>query len=121
MKEEGTVKMNKNKVGQMSSWELRSRCQEEMKEGGIVSITKPGGINQGALASSLELDLLRVRVHLAKAEVQEGQAHEGFVREDHPDLQDGTPWMRKEMTIWEKWCLKKKERENSQGKDPKNL
>ena len=66
----------------------------------------PGGINQGAPARSLELDLLRV---------QEDQAHKGIAREVHPDLQDGTPWMRK------KWCLKKKKKENIQGKDPKPL
>ena len=60
--------------------------------------------------------LLKVStVCLAKAEVQEDQAHKGS-----QDLQDGTPWMKERMTIWEDWCLKQK-KEKQPGKVPKNL
>ena len=58
-------------------------------------------------------------VHLAKAEVQEDQSHKVNAREVHPDLQDGTPWMKEGMTIWEDWCHKRKRKKNSQGKDPR--
>ena len=52
---------------------------------------------------------------MEKAEVQEDQAHR------HPDLPDGTPWMWKEMMVWETWCFEQKRRNNSQGKDLKHL
>ena len=109
--------------------QFRSRCQEEMREEEMVKRNKntqqvalptPGGFIQGAPASSLELDLLLVRVYLAKAEVQEDQEHQGIAREAHQDLQDGTPWMKERMTIWKDWCLTQK-RKNSQGKDPKTF
>ena len=58
-------------------------------------------------------------VYLVKAEVQEDQAHKVIARDFHPDLQDGTPWMRKEMTMWEKWCLKQKRKKKQPGKGPK--
>ena len=59
-------------------------------------------------------------VYLVKAQVQEDQAHKGIAREVRPDLQDGTPWMRKRMTMWEKWCLKQK-RKRLPGKGQKNF
>ena len=55
------------------------------------------------------------------AEVQEDQAHEGIARKAHPDLQDGTPRMRKRMTMWEEWCLKPKRKQKQPGKEPKIL
>ena len=60
-------------------------------------------------------------VYLVKAEVQEDQANKEIAREVHPDHQDGIPWKRKRMRMWEEWCLKKKEKEKQPGKGPKNL
>ena len=51
-KDEGIVKMNKSKAESISSW-----CHQRQA---LLSPT-PGGINQAAHASSLELDLPRVR------------------------------------------------------------
>ena len=69
-----------------------------------------GSINHGAQASSLIF--LVFRVHLAKA----------AVRKREPCRSPGRHSMdvRKEMTIWEKWCLKqKKEKQPEEG--PKKL
>ena len=58
-----------------------------------------------------------------KADEQEDQAHKEIAREVHPDLQDGTPWMRKRMTMWEKWCLfnKKKKEKTARERSPKPM
>ena len=100
----------------------RGRCQEEMKEEGRVKMNKgKAGSTKVHRRAVWSFYLPRVRVHLAKAEVQVGPAHKGIAIEDRPDLQDGAPWMRKGMTIWEKWCLKQKRKKNSQGKDSKTF
>ena len=52
-------------------------------------------------------------VHLAKAEVQEDQAHKGIARQAHQDHQDG----KEGMTIREDWCLEQERKKDSQGKD----
>ena len=83
--------------------------QEQGRDSQQLVSLMPGGVNQVAPASSLELDLPRVR------EVQEDHA-----REVHPDRQDGLLGMRKEMTMWEIWCRKPK-RKKQPGKGPKNL
>ena len=41
--------------------------------------------------------------------------------EAHQDLQEGTPWMKERMTIWEDWCFKQRREKSSQGKDPKTF
>ena len=70
-------------------------------------------------SGSLELDLPLVQDAPAKAEVQEDQAHKEIAEEAQQELQDGTPGVKEEMTIWEDMCLKRKRRKNSQGKDPR--
>ena len=107
-------------------WEQhKGKCQEEKKEEDseneqeqgrgsqqLVSLT-PGGVNQVAPASSLELDLPRVR----------GVPGEGggAGRQVHPDRQDGFLGMRKGLTLWEGWCLETKKKEKQPGKGPKKL
>ena len=76
----------------------------------------PGGVNQVAPASSLELDLPRVQ-----GIPGEGGSAEDHAREAYHDLQDGTPWMKERMTIWEDWCLEQKRNKNRQGKDPRTF
>ena len=73
--EEEIVKMNKSKAEPVSKW----RCPRQAR-----SIK----VHRRVVWS---LILLVFGVHLAKAEVQEDQAHKGIAREVHPDLQDGTP------------------------------
>ena len=80
-----------------------------------MALPTPGGVNQGAPASSLELDLPRERGVAGKAELQEDHA-----REVHPGRQDGFLEMWKEMKMWEDWCLRQK-RKNRQGKDPRTF
>ena len=82
--------------------------QEQRRTSQQLGLPTPGGINQGAPASGLELDLPRVRMYQVKAEVQEDQAQKGIAKEVHPDHQDGLLWMRKRMMNWEKWCRKPK-------------
>ena len=94
------------------------RCQEKRKGEETVKI----GINQVALASSLELDLHRVRGApgeggSAGRPGTQGNRKRGPSRS--PDLQDGIPWMKEEVTIWRIGALNEKERKNSQGKDPR--
>ena len=48
-----------------------------------------------------------------KAEEQENQEHQGIAREVHPNLQLDTPWMRKEMMLWETCCLKEKRKKTA--------
>ena len=126
--------------------QFRSTCHEEMKEEEIVKMNKSKGepvnkwhcprqavsfkVHRRAVWS---LIFLLFEMHLAKAEVQEDQACKGIAREAHQDLQDGTPWMKEGMTIWEGWCFKRKRNKqspgkgprtyegNSQGRDPKTL
>ena len=105
MKEEGTVKMNKSKAEPVSKW----RCP---RRSGSIKLHR---------RVVWSLIFLVFGVHLAKAEVQEDQAHKGIAREVHPDFQDGTPWMRKGMTMWEDWCVKQQRKKNSQGKDQELL
>ena len=69
----------------------------------------------------MELDLPLVPGAPGEGEVQEVQAHKGTATEAHQDLQDGTPWMKEGMTIWEDWCFKQKRKKNSQGEDPRTL
>ena len=55
--------------------------------------------------------------HLARAEVQEDQAHTSQER----SIQVSRTWMKEGMTIWENWCLQRKRERNNQGKkDPRN-
>ena len=82
MKEEGIVKMNKSKVGPVS----KSRCPRQA-----------GSFKVHRRAVWILIFLL-FGVYLAKAEVQVDQAYKVIAREDHPDLQDGTPW-----TKWSCW------------------
>ena len=71
--------------GQMPGREGGRRSSEDEQEQGRISqqlvVPAPGGINEGTPASSLELDLPRLRVHLANAEEQENQVHWGIARE----------------------------------------
>ena len=80
--------------GQMPGRDERRRNSEDEQEQGRIKqqvvLPTPGGINQGVPASSLELDLLRVRGELGEG----GSAGRSGTQEVHPDLQDGTPWMR---------------------------
>ena len=101
-KDEGIVKMNKSKAEPISSW-----CYQ--RQAGSIKVLR---------RAVWSLIFFVFGVHLVKAEVQEDQAHKGIAREVHPDLQDGIPRMRKRMTMWEEWCLNKRERKNSQGRDP---
>ena len=112
--------------------QFRGRCQEEMKEEGIMKMNKSKAESISSWYHQRQAGSIKVHrrvvwslifvvfgVFLAKAEVQEGQAHKGIAREGHQDLQDGAPWMRKGKTIWEKWCLKKKRKKEKQpGKGP---
>ena len=110
------------------SWKVeqfRGRCQEEMKEEGIVKMNKSKTESVSSWCYQRQAGSLKVHrlvvwslifllfgEHLAKAEVQEDQAHKGIAREVHPDLQDGTT--KEELTIWEDWCIQqKKERKHS--------
>ena len=63
--------------------EERRNSEDEQEQGRInqqLVLPTPGGINQGATASSLELDLSR---YLVKAKVQEDQAHKGIATALH--------------------------------------
>ena len=88
-KDEGIVKMNKSKAEPISSW-----CYQ--RQAGSIKV------HQRVVWS---LIFLVFGVYQVKAEVQEDQAHKVIAREVHPDLQDGFPWMRKRMTMWEEWCV----------------
>ena len=72
MKEQGTVKMNKSKVEPVSKW----RCPRQ-----AVSFNAHRRV-------VWSLIFLMFGQHLAKAEVQEDQAHRGIAREVYPDPQD---------------------------------
>ena len=71
--------------GQMPGRDERRRnSEDEQEQGGTDQQLAPpaqGGINEGAPASSLELDLPRVRGALGKAEEQENQVHQGIAKE----------------------------------------
>ena len=105
--------------------QLRSRCQEEMKEEGIVKMNKSkaepvSNWRCPRQAGSIKMHqrvvwsliFLVYGVCLVKAEVQEEQASKGIERGDHPDHQDELLWMKKTMTMWEDWCLKQKRKKN---------
>ena len=57
-------------------------------------------------------------VYLAKAEVQEDQAHKGIAREANQDLQDGNTQNRKKNSQGRDPRTKER---NSQGEDPRTL
>ena len=122
--------------GSKGKWEQhKGRCQEEKKDEGIVKMNQeqgrinqqlvsptPGGVNQGAPASSLELDLPRVRG--VPGEGGSAGKIRNTRRSQERSIQitwTALPWMRKGMTMCEKWCLEQKRKKNSQGKDPENL
>ena len=82
--------------------ERRRNSEEEQEQGGAsqqVVLPTPGWVNHQRAVWSLTF--LVFGVYLVKAEVQEDH-----VREVHPDRQDGFLGMRKEMKMWEDWCLK---------------
>ena len=91
-KEEEIVKMSKNKAEPVSSW-----CYQ--RQAGAIKMHR---------RVVWSLTFIVLRVHLVKAEVQEDQANKEIAREVHLDHQDGIPWMRKRMTMWEEWCLEQK-------------
>ena len=94
--------------GQMPGRDERRRnSADEQGQGRInqqLVLPTPGGINQGA-------------PDLVKAKVQQDQAQERSIQISRTALQ----WMRRGMTMWEKWCLKQKRKKKSQGKDPKTF
>ena len=104
-KEEGMVKMNKSKAGQISNWDF------QRKAGALKA-------HQRAVWS---LIFIVFGVHLMKAEVPETQAHKGTARDVHPDLDVGTPWMRQGMMLWEKFVAlsQTRKRKTARVKGPK--
>ena len=98
---------------QMPGREEGRRDSENEQEQGRASqqlvLPTPGGVNQDAPASSLELDLLRVRGVLGESGSAGRASEQG----------DRLLWMKKTMTMWEDRCLKPKRKEKSQGRDPR--
>ena len=112
--------------GQMPRREGGRRNSEKEQEQGKANqklvLPTPGGINQGAPASSLELDLPRVRGVPGEG----GSAGRSGTQGDRKRGPSRSPGrhsmdMRKRMTMWEEWCLNQKRKKNNQGKDPKTL
>ena len=103
--------------------ERRRHSEEEQEQGRASQVALPRQAGSFKVHRRVvwSLMFLLFGVYLAKAEVQEDQAHKGIAREAHQDLQDGTSWMKERMTIWEDWCLKQKRDKSSQGKDPKTF
>ena len=108
--------------------QFRSRCQEEMKEEGMVKMNKSKVEPVSKWRCPRQAGSFKVHrrvvwswIFLLFGEVQEDQAHKEIAREVHPDLQDGTPWIKEGMTIWEDWCLKRIREKNSQGEEPRTL
>ena len=100
------MKMNKSKAEPVCSWHCPRQAGSFRVHQRIV----------------WSLIFLLFGVNLAKAEVQEDEAHKVIEREAHQDLQDGTPWMKKTTTKWEDWCLKQKKKKGKQtGNGLKNL
>ena len=65
--------------------ERRRSSEDEQEQGRIkLVLPTPGEINQGAPASSLELDLPRVRGALGEGGSAGRSAHKEIAREDHP-------------------------------------
>ena len=96
--------------------------QEQGKANQKLVLPTPGGINQGAPASSLELDLPRV----LSVPGEGGSAGKSGTQGDRKRGPSRSPGrhsmdMRKRMTMWEEWCLNQKRKKNNQGKDPKTL
>ena len=89
VREEETVKRNQSKVEPISKW----HCPRQ------------AGSFKVHWREVWSFIFLLFGVYQAKAEVQVDQAHKGIAREAYHDLQDGNPWMKKRMTIWEDWCL----------------
>ena len=74
--------------------------QEQDKASQQLALSASGGCNERTPASSLELDLCRVRVHLVFAEEQGSQAQQRMNEKDlHQTPQVGFPWKR--MLRWE--------------------
>ena len=95
--------------------------QEQGRASHQLVLPTPGGINPGAPASSLELDLPRVR-SVPGESGSAGRSSEQGDRKRGPSRSPGQPlWMRQTMTKWEEWCLKHKRKKNSQGKDPRTF
>ena len=90
--------------------------QEQDETSQQVALPTPGGSFKVHRRVVWSLIFFLFGVYQAKAEVQLDIA-----REAHQDLQDGTPWMKEPMTIWEDWCLKQKVQEKQPGKGPKSL
>ena len=97
--------------------QLRSRCSEEMKEEGIVKMSKSRAEPANCWRCPRQAGSIKVHqrvvwsliflvygVCLVRAEVQEEQASKEIEREDHPDHQDEPLWIKKTMKMWEDWC-----------------
>ena len=86
---------------------------------------QPGSMKANKPASSLELDLLRVRVHMVKAEEQENQGHWAIATEDYQTLQVDVQWKRIHSQgakgMRENSWVEQKQKRNSQGKDPRTF
>ena len=103
--------------------------QEQDKASHQLALSGSSECNEGTPANSLELDLPRIRVHLAKAEEQGSQVQQRVSEKDLYQLhQVDVPWMRQKMLHWgtcegEKveGTLGKKEKKNTQGKDPRTF
>ena len=97
--------------------------QEQGRTSQQLVLPAPGGFKEGTTASSMELDLPRVRGAHGEFQVQQG------IKKDLcPTLQADFRW--KEVHIYEKYewkwderdrCFEQKEMRNSQGKDPKTF
>ena len=101
--------------------------QEQDKASQQLALSAPSGCNEGTPASSLELDLPRVRVHMVKAEEQGSQVQQRMsVKDFYQTPQLDVPQRKKmlhrrtcEGTRLRELIVKKEnEKRNSQGRDP---
>ena len=104
-REEKIVKRNQNKVEPVSKWHCPRQASSFKVHRRVV----------------WSFIFLLFGVYQAKAEVQVDQTHKEIAREAYQDLQDGNPWMKERMAIWEDWCLKQKERKTARERTQEPL